>query len=162
MLYRGPGGAAGRPDRRGDLAVGEPGRPGCGHEFGQDGFVAGFGGTAGGPEQAVVPVALVLLLDPGGEVAQVAALNPGRAGGGVAFGFEQAGDLAPIQAAGLLAVADDLVGPAAYLGGRGDDVAALGAKVKVVARQLAAVLVAAGEVGVQPAAGSCDDRARAV
>src|SRR5215831_19870497 len=106
MLGRGPGGAARRPDRRGDLAVGEAGRPGCGREFGQDGFVAGFGGAAGGPEQAVVPVALVLLLDPGSEVTEVPVLKLGRPGGGVALGVEQAGDLAPVQAAGLLAVAD--------------------------------------------------------
>ena len=59
-------------------------------------------------------------------------------------------------------MADDLVGPAADLGGWGDDVAALGAEVQVVAGQLAAVLVAAGEVGVQPAARGGDERGRAV
>ena len=80
----------------------------------------------------------------------------------MALGFEQAGDLAPVQAAGCVPVADDLVGLAADLGGRGEDVAALGAEVQVVAGQLAAALVAAGEVGVQPAAGGGDDRARAV
>src|SRR5512133_473758 len=124
MLTRTPGGAAGRADRRGDLAVGEPGRPSGGRELGEDGFVADLGGAAGGPEQAVVPASFVLLLDPGGEVAQVATLTPGRLAGGVPLGFEQAGDLVPVQAAGGVPVADDLVGPAADLGGRGDDVAA--------------------------------------
>ena len=100
--------------------------------------------------------------DPGGEVAQVAAPGPGRLDGRVALGFEQAGDLGPVQAAGGVLVADDLVGPAADLGRRGEDVAAVGAEVQVVAGQLAAPLVAAGEVGVQPAAGGGDERGRAV
>src|SRR5206468_11629557 len=113
---------ASRPDRGGDLPVGQPGRPGGGRELGEHGLVAGFGGTAGGPEQAVVPVAFVLLLDPGGEVAQVAALDPGWLDDGLAFGFEQAGDLVPIQTAGGVPVADDAVRPAVDLGGRGDDV----------------------------------------
>jgi hypothetical protein len=80
----------------------------------------------------------------------------------VAPGFEQAGYLGPVQAAGLVPVADDLVGLAADLGGRGDDVAAAGTEVQVVAGQLAAALAAAGEVGVQPAARGGDDRAGAV
>src|SRR5690349_3834092 len=122
MLSRTACSLAGRLDGRGDLPLGQPGGAGRGCEFGQDGLVASFGGAAGGPEQAVVPVSFVLLPDPGAEVAQVAALNPGQLNARVAFGFEQAGDFAPVQAAGLVAVADDLVGPAADPGGRGDDV----------------------------------------
>src|SRR5205823_5167153 len=139
---RGPGGAAGRPDRRSDLPVGEPGGPGRVGEFGQDRLVAGFGGAAGGPEQAVVPVALVLPFDPGGEATQLAALGPGWPDGGALLGFDQAGDLVPVQAPGLAAVADDPVRPAADLGGRGEDVAAPGAEVQVLPGQLAAALVA--------------------
>src|SRR5207244_5388591 len=133
MFNRAPGRAAGRLDGRGDLPVGQPGGAGRGRELGQDGLVAGFGGAAGGPEQAVVPVSFVLLLDPGGEVAQVAALDPGWLRDGIASGFEQAGDLGPVEAAGGVPLADDPVGPAADLGGWGDDVAALGAEVQVVA-----------------------------
>src|SRR5260370_26871772 len=154
MLTSAPGGALGGADRRGDLAVGQPGRPGGGGQPGERSVVAGFGGAAGGPEQAVVPVALLLLPDPGGEVAQAGVLNCGWwLDGGVAFGFEQASDLAPVQAAGLAPVADDPVGPAADLRRRGHDVAAVGAEIQGVARQLAAALVGAGEVGGQPAAG---------
>ena len=47
--------------------------------------------------------------------------------------------------------ADQPVGLAADLGGRGQDVAAVGAEVEVVAGQAAIVLVRAGEVGVHPA-----------
>src|SRR5690348_2783024 len=130
MLNEAVGGAAGRPNRRGDLAVGEPGPPRGVREVGQDGLVAGFGGAAGGPEQAVVPVALVLPFHPGGEVAQVAALTFGWPRGRVPFGLEQAGDLVPVQVAGLVPVADDLVGLAADLGGRGEDVTAPGAEVQ--------------------------------
>src|SRR5205823_7243648 len=118
MLTSAPRGAAGRLDGRGDLPVGQPGGAGRGLELGQDGLIAGFGGAAGGPEQAVVPVSFVLLLDPGGEVAQLAALNPGWLEDGVPLGFEQAGDLGPVQATGLVPVADDPVGPAADLRGR--------------------------------------------
>ena len=46
---------------------------------------------------------------------------------------------------------DELVGLAVDLGGRGEDVAALGAEVQVVAGQAAVVLAGAGEVGVHPA-----------
>ena len=67
-------------------------------------------------------------------------------------GFEQAGDLAPVQAAGPGLVPDDPVGLAADAGGRGEDVAALGAEVEVMAGQLAASLAAAGEVSVHAAA----------
>src|SRR5437667_11553713 len=109
MLNRAPGGAAGRLDGRGDLPVGQPGGAGRGRELGQDRLVTGFGGAAGSPEQAVVPVSFVLLLDPCGEVAQVAALDPWWLEDGVPLGFEQAGDLGPVQAAGLVAVADDPV-----------------------------------------------------
>ena len=91
MCRRAPGGAACRADRRCDLARGEPGRPGGDGESGERGLVASFGGPAGGPEQAVVPVALVLPFHPGGEVAQVAALNLGWPRARVPFGFEQAG-----------------------------------------------------------------------
>src|SRR5262249_14509868 len=107
MLTRALGAAAGRGDGRGGLPVGQPGGAGGVREFGQDRLVAGFGGAAGGPEQAVVPVALLLLTDPGGEVAEVAALRPGRPDGDVPPGFEQAGDLSPVQAGGGVLVADD-------------------------------------------------------
>ena len=60
------------------------------------------------------------------------------------------------------AVADELVGLAADLGGRGQDVAAAGAEVQVVAGQVAVALVRAGEVGVQAAAGGADVGGRAV
>ena len=46
---------------------------------------------------------------------------------------------------------DEVVGPAADAGGRGQDVAACGAEVEVVAGQAAVVLAGAGEVGVHPA-----------
>src|SRR5262249_22617639 len=123
-----------------------PGRACGGRHVGERGVVAGFGGAAGGPEQAVVAVVAVGRQrgDPGGEVAQVRVLSCGQAGGGVPLGFEQAGDLVPVQAAGGVPMVDDPVGLAANLGGRGDDVAAVGAEIQVLTGQLAAALVAAG------------------
>ena len=53
-------------------------------------------------------------------------------------------------------VAEELVGLAADLGGRGQDVAAGRAEVQVVAGQVAVALGGAGEVGVQAAAGGAD------
>ena len=56
---------------------------------------------------------------------------------------------------------EELVGLAADLGGRGEDVAAGGAEVQVVRGQVAVALAGAGEVGVQPAAGRADVGGRA-
>ena len=126
---------------------------------------AGFGGAAGGPEQAVVAVWLsgASPATQRGEVAQVPALGAGRPGGGLALRVRAgATALSQSRLPGFGLVADEPVGPAGDLGGRGEDVAALGAEVQVVAGQLAAVLAAAGEVGVQPAAGRGDDRAGAL
>ena len=93
-------GAAGRCNGPADLVVGEPGRPRGDRELGEHCLVPGLGGAARGPEQPVVPVALLLLADPRGEAAQVAAASGGRAGCRMSLVVKQAGDLAPVQAAG--------------------------------------------------------------
>ena len=69
----------------------------------------------------------------------------------VPLGFQEPGDRGPVQAAVAAELLDEPVGVAVDLGGRGEDVAALGAEVQVVAGQAAVVLVRAGEVGVHPA-----------
>ena len=66
-------------------------------------------------------------------------------------GSRRRGDCGPVQAAVAVELLDEPVGLAVDLGGRGQDVAALGAEVQVVAGQAAVVLVCAGEVGVHPA-----------
>ena len=73
--------------------------PGGGSQVGEDRVVAGFGGAAGGPEQAVVAVALGLPADPPGEMAQVAAprRGPARRWRG-ARGSSKRGDWRPVQA----------------------------------------------------------------
>jgi hypothetical protein len=91
-------------------------------------------------------------------VAECRSAGPGQ-GGPWLRGVEKAGHGGPVQAPGLGLVPDDAVGPAVDLGGRGEDVPAAGAEVQVLARQPPRWLVAAGEVGVQPAAGRGDDRA---
>src|SRR5260221_14056439 len=91
------GGAAGRSDRRSDLLVAEAAGAGGGRQLGEGCFVAGFGGAAGGPEQAVVAIALVLLLDPGGQVPHAGALSTARLWGAPPLGFEDADDRCPVQ-----------------------------------------------------------------
>ena len=120
------GGAPGRGDRRGDLAVGEAGRPGGRREVGEHRLVSGLGGAAGGPEQAVVAVALVLLGHPGGEAAQIPAVGRWRAGRATwRLRFEQAVTLSQSRPPRPGLVPDEPVGLAADLGRRGEDVAAL-------------------------------------
>ena len=58
----------------------------------------------------------------------------------VPLGFQESGDRGPVQAAVAAEFLDEPVGVAVDLGGRGEDVAALGAEVQVVAGQAAVVL----------------------
>ena len=123
----------------------------------------GVQGAVGGPEQARVAVAFALSCDPPGQVAQVPAGGGVRLGpAGLPAGFQQGGDGGPVQAAVGVRGADEVVGVAVDLGGRGQDVAAAGAEVQVVGGQVAVALVRAAEVGVQAAAGGADVRGRAV
>src|SRR5208282_2814987 len=84
------------------------------------------------------------------------------------LGFQKPGDGVPVQGPATAELLDEPIRVAFYLGGRGQDVAALGAEVQVVAGQAAIVLVCAGEVGVHPASrgphigGRAVDQARAL
>src|SRR5712691_5512084 len=150
----GPAGAAGGVQGPGDLGVGQAGLAGGVGELAQVGGGVGFQGAVGGPEQPGVAVAFGLGGDPAGRVAQVAVGGLGLAGlRVVGFGVQELGDGGPVQAGVAAGLADELVGMAVYLGGRGQDVAALGAEVQVVRGQVGVALVGAGEVGVQAAAG---------
>ena len=69
----------------------------------------------------------------------------------VPLGFQEPGDCGPVQAAVAAEPLDEPVGLSADLGRRGENVAALGAEVEVVAGQAAVALAGAGEAGVHPA-----------
>ena len=62
----------------------------------------------------------------------------------------------PVEGAVGAGGLEELVGVAADVGGRGQDVAAWGAEVQVTVGEVAVALGGAGEVGVQPAAGGAD------
>ena len=69
------------------------------------------------------------------------------------FGLKQPGDRSPVERAVAFGPFDQLVELAADVGGRGDDVAALGAEVEVMVGQAPVALLRSGEVGMQAAAG---------
>jgi hypothetical protein len=149
----GAGGVAGGVQGPGDLGVEQAGLAGGVGEFAQVGGGVGFQGTVGGPEQAGVAVAFGLGGDPAGQAAQVAGGGLGLAGLlAVEFGLQETGDSGPIQAGVAAGLADELVGVTVDLGGRGQDIAACGVEVQVVAGQVTVALAGAGEVGVQAAA----------
>ena len=120
-------GAAGGVQGPGDFGLGQAGLAGSVGELAQVGGGVGFQGAVGGPEQAGVAVAFGLGGDPAGQVAYVMAralamrlLRQER----LALGFQQPGDGGPVQAALAAGLADELVGLAVDLGGRGQDVPA--------------------------------------
>ncbi len=135
-----------------DLWFVEAGLTGGGGQGAQVGGGVGVQGTVGCPEQAGVAVALGLAGDPAGQMDEVAVRILARCWALLlALGFQEPGDRSPVQAAVTVQLLDEAVGLAADLGGRGYDVAPLGAEVQVVAGQAAVVLAGAGEVGVHPA-----------
>src|SRR5271166_443698 len=158
----GAAGAAGGVQGPGDLGVGQAGLAGGVGERAQVGGGVGVQGAVGGPEQAGVAVAFGLGGDPAGQVGDVVARGTGLRQGGLALGLQQPGDGGPVQVGLAAGLADELVGLAVDLGGRGQDVTALRAEVQVVRWQVAVVLAGAGEVGVQAAAGGAHVEGRAV
>src|SRR5271157_620830 len=155
-------GFAGGVQGSGDLLVLQAGVAGGGGQGAQVGGRVGFQGAVGGPEQAGVAVSLGLGRDPAGQ--PVEGLGGGRAGLGpllVPLGLQQLGDGVPVEVAVGAGGLEELVGMAADVGGRREDVAAAGAEVQVTAGQVAVALAGAGEVGVQPAAGGADVGGRA-
>ena len=133
---------AGGVEGAGDLRFVEAGLAGGGGQGAQVGGGVGVQGAVGGPVQAGVAVAFGLAGDPAGQLAErtVWGLARGRALL-VPLGFQESGDRGPVQAAAAAEFLDEPVGLAVDLGGRGEDVAALGAEVQVVAGQAAVVLV---------------------
>ena len=121
--------------------------PGGGGQGAEVGGGVGFEGPVGGPEQAVVAVAFALGGEPAGERHDL--LLRCRAGAGfrrcagrvLAGGLEEAGGGGPVQGAPCLAGRGVLVGAAADLGGRGQDVAAVGQEVDVAGGEVAAALL---------------------
>ena len=160
---------AGGVEGAGDLRFVEAGLAGGGGQGAQVGGGVGVQGAVGGPVQAGVAVAFGLAGDPAGQLAERTVRSLGRCWALlVPLGFQESGDRGPVQAAVAVEFLDEPVGLAVDLGGRGEDVAALGAEVQVVAGQAAVVLVGAGEVGVHPAGrgphvgGRAVDQARAL
>ena len=120
------GGVAGGVQGPGDLGVGQAGLAGGVGELAQVGGGVGVQGAVGGPEQAGVAVAFGLGGDPTGQAAQVAAAGLRLAGSvAVRFGLKELGDGGPVQAVSAAGLADELVGLAVDLGGRGQDVSAV-------------------------------------
>jgi len=155
-------GPAGGVQGPGDLLVVEAGVAGGGGQGAQVGRRVGLERAVGGPEQARVAVALGLAGDPAGQA--VEGMTGGRAGLGplpLPLGLQQLGDGLPVEGAVGAGGLEELVGVAADVGGRGQDVAAGGAEVQMVRGQVAVALAGAGEVGVQPAAGGADVGGRA-
>ena len=120
----------------GDLRFAEAGLAGGGGQGAQIGGGVGVQSAVGCPEQAGVAVAFGLAGDPPGQLAErtVRGLARRRALL-VPLGFQESGDCGPVQAAVAAGFLDETVGLAGDLGGRGEDVAALGAEVQVVAGQ---------------------------
>src|SRR6266851_4610531 len=143
---------AGGVEGAGDLWFVEAGLAGGDGQRAQVGGGVGIQGAVGGPVQTGVAVAFGLAGDPAGQRAErtVWGLTRCRALL-VPLGFQESGDCGPVQAAVAAGFLDEPVGFAVDLGGRCEDVAAVGAEVQVVAGQAAVVLVCAGEVGVHPA-----------
>ena len=83
-------------------------------------------------------------------------------GCGWRLGLQDAGRGGPVEGAVPAGGPQELVGVAVHLGGRGQDVAACGAEVQVVAGEVAVALGGAGEVQVQAAAGGADVMAGAL
>ena len=126
----------------GDLRLVQAGLAGGGGQGAQVGGGVGVEGAVGGPVQAGVAVAFGLAGDPAGQLAERAVRGLARCRALlVPLGFQERGDCGPVQAAVAAELLDEPVGLAVYLGGRGEDVAALGAEVQVVAGQAAVVLV---------------------
>ena len=114
---------------------------GGGGQGAQVGGRVGLQGAVGGPEQAGVAVAFGLAGDPAGQV--VEGLVRGRAGLGallLPLGLQQLGDGVPVEGAVGAGGLEELVGVAADVGGRGEDVAAGGAEVQVTVGQVAVAL----------------------
>lgn len=137
----------------------EPGAGGGCGEVVQVGGLTGVDGAAGCPEQPVVAVAWLELLDPAGQAGYVGVPGPVRRCRAMPPRIEKPGDGGPVQSAGSSGVGDQPVGTAADLRWRGQDVSPGRLEVQVVPGQPARWLGAAGVVGVQPAAGGGDDRA---
>ena len=130
----------------------EAGLAGSSGERAEVGGGVGVQGAVGGPVQAGVAVAFGLAGDPAGQLAEPAVSGVAWCRAFVVpLGFQESGDGGPVQGAVAAGSADEPVGLAADLGGRGHDVTAGGAEVEVVAGQAAIVLVRASEVGVHSA-----------
>ena len=114
---------------------------GGGGQGAQVGGRVGFQGAVGGPEQAGVAVAFGLGGDPAGQPLE--GMVGGRAGLGallLPLGLQQLGDGVPVEGAVGAGGLEELVGVAADVGGRGQDVAAGGAEVQVAVGQVAVAL----------------------
>ena len=119
-------GFAGGVQGPGDLLVLQAGVAGGGGQRAQVGGRVGLQGAVGGPEQARVAVALGLGRDPAGQA--VEGMTGGRAGLGpllLPLGLQQLGDGVPVEGAVGAGGLEELVGVAADVGGRGQDVAAV-------------------------------------
>src|SRR3984885_7880016 len=123
-------------ERSGDLLVAESGLAGGGGQGAEVGGRVGVQGAVGGPEQAGVAIALALAGDPPGQTAEVLAVGLRVVRSlGLALGLQVPDDGIPVQAAAPAGGLDQLVGLAVDLGGRGEDVTAVGAEVEVPAGQ---------------------------
>ena len=113
-------GAAGRGQGAGDLLVVQAGLAGGGGQGAQVGGRVAVQGAVGGPEQALVAVALGLAGDPAGQAAEVLAAGPGLVRRlGLTLGVQLAQDGVPVQGAAATECPDQLVGPAVDAGRAG-------------------------------------------
>ena len=134
-------GAAGGVESAGDLAVAEAGLAGGGSQRTELGGGVGVQSAVGGPVQAGVAVAFGPAGDPAGQLGERPVRIPAWGRGLlVPLGFQEPGDRSPVQGAVAAGSGDEPLGLAVYPGGRGEDVAAMGAEVQVVAGQAAIVL----------------------
>ena len=119
---------------------------GSGGQGAQVGGKVGLQRAVRGPEQTRVAVAFRLAGDPADQVAEGIVRGQGRLRALLLpVGLQQPGDGVPVEGAVGAGGLEELVGVAADVGGRGQDVAAVGPEVQVVVGQVAVALAGAGE-----------------
>src|SRR6266536_4524266 len=150
------------------LAAAQPGPQRGGHQLLRRGRVIQqprLMRPAGGPEQAIVAVAVLLARHERGQAGDVGGAVPGALGpapgGPLAPRLQQLPHRGPVQRCPAAPAAGQLVFPAGHAGRRGNDVTAPGAEVQVMRGQLPGPLAGPGVVRVEPAGRRPDERAGA-